>query len=696
MDTAIKNSRIPQGAIKAFISKLSRGLMIPIAVLPVAGLFLGIGAGIENIMRDVIGVSADNAWYILPQTIKVIGDIVFGNLPLLFAIGVAIAFAEDSGIAAFTAFLSWIVFNITQSVFITPLENGYSIFWYDYVPSSVVTTTVGVQSTQSSVFGGIVIGLFAAWTYNKFKTTELPKVLGFFNGTRSVPIVAFLIAPVIGIVFLMVWPLLGILLEDFGRVLVGLPAGLDSLIFGVTERSLIPFGLHHAFYTPLWYTTAGGQIVQITVENGVISMGESVAQGDQNMWFEIQNLGLNYNSLADNFWVNVNGLDGYQVYVSDPASQLVGNQLVDGDYYAITEGANPGQYMQGKFVIMIFGLPAAGAAMIMAADKDKREMASSIIIAAAFTSFLTGITEPIEFTFLFLAPVLYGIHAVLAGFSFMFLDLLHASIGLTFSGGFIDFVVYGILPGATGYNTGWYWVIALGVPYAVIYYFVFYFFITKRNIATPGRGGAEVKLMSKEDFKNKNASNNGENAKPMSANKAREEELHWLLYNLGGMENLKTIDACITRLRLVVNDTSLVSDDAPFKEMGAAGVMRLGGGAIQVIFGARADKFKLDLMEMKKANRQPSFEELKLKYEGGHVEESDNNLDSTNNDNNVKESEKIDDVVAEEKDSNSESNITDYTKLTVKQLKEILDSKGINYSSIDKKKDLINLLKNNN
>ncbi len=604
------------GSVRAFIQKLSRGLMIPIALLPIAGLFLGIGAGIENIMKDVANVPLDSSWFIFPSIIKVIGDVVFANLPLLFALGVAIAFSNDSGVAAFTAFVSWIVFNITQSLFIyeIPTGGGYSILWYNHVPNSIVTTTVGIKSTQSSVFGGIIVGYFAAFMYDKYKTTELPKILGFFNGTRLVPIMAFIFTPILGFSFLVFWPIFGIILEKFGQVLLGLPYGIDSLIFGFTERSLIPFGLHHAFYSPLWYSTAGGQIVEVVYNaaDGSWIIGNSVAQGDQSMWFKIQDLGLDYNSLKETLWISAPGLSGFEVYLPGGLESLPET----GTYstYAITEGANPGQYQQGKYTFMIFGLPAAALAMIMAAEKDKRSFAGSIVIAAALTAFLTGITEPIEFTFLFLAPGLYLIHAILAAVSFMSMDLVNANVGMTFSGGAIDLVIYGILPFATGYNVAFYWVFIFGVFYSIIYYFVFYYYIKLKDVKTPGRGNddEEIKLITKEEYKKLKAkkSKKGKN----SIDKKRRKELELLLYNLGGMENLKTIDSCISRLRLVVSDTSLLKEDSVFKKMGASGVMRLGKGAIQIIFGVASDKYRLDLLEMKNNNDYLSYEELVKKF----------------------------------------------------------------------------------
>ncbi len=685
-------------SVRGFIQKLSRGLMVPIALLPIAGLFLGIGAGIENIMKDVANVPEDSTWLLLPSIIKNIGDVVFANLPLLFALGVAIAFSNDSGVAAFTAFVSWLVFNISQSLFIyeIPTGGGYSILWYNNVPNSIVTTTVGIKSTQSSVFGGIIVGYFAAFIYNKYKSVELPKILGFFNGTRLVPIMAFALAPILGFSFLVFWPIFGIILEKFGQVLLGLPFGLDSLIFGFTERSLIPFGLHHAFYSPLWYSTAGGQIVEVVYNatDGTWDLGASVAQGDQSMWFAIQNLGLDYNSLTETLWINVEGLSGYQVYLPEGLSSLP----TSGTYstYAITEGANPGQYQQGKYTFMIFGLPAAALAMIMTAEKDKRNFASSIVIASAITVFLTGITEPLEFTFLFLAPGLYVIHSILAAISFMSMDLVNANVGMTFSGGSIDLLIYGILPFATGYNVAFYWVFIFGIFYAIIYYFTFYYYITLKDVKTPGRGGENenTKLITKEEYKKlkgKKQKNNNKNL----ITEERKKELELLLYNLGGMENLKTIDSCISRLRLVVNDSNLLKDDEEFKKMGASGVMRLGKGAIQIIFGVSSDKYRLDLLELKNNNDHLSYEELVKKFEQDKNVVDDKNEDSINKENSEQEDVNDDNEIKNNKENISENEKEmDYSKMSITNLRKLLKEKEINYSSSDKKNDLIKLLKN--
>ncbi len=621
--TTVKETKDIKGFMQAFFSKLSRGLMLPIALLPIAGLFLGVGAGIENVIKQFMpdGSSASAIYWatFVPDAFSKIGDVIFGNLPTLFCLGVAVAFSEEAGVAVFSALIGWIVFNATQSTMIwdygqvldasgaviwTGIHNaapsipadgswvsqGYSIFWFvnGIVPTSVVGSNVGITSMQTSVFGGITIGLFVAFLYNRFHTIELPTVIGFFSGSRFVPIITFLTVPLWGIAFLAVWPIFGILLDMFGRALAAMPWGIDAFLFGVVERSLIPFGLHHAFYTPLWYTSAGGTL---TATGGDLlgQLPDNVAYGNQGIWFAMQTLGIPYsilNHVGDTDFVK-NGF--YAVKGADGLTDI----MKDGGQVAtITAGVDPGAYMQGKFPFMLFGLPAAGAAMIMAAKKENRQVAMSVIGAAALTSFLTGITEPIEFTFLFLAPVLYyGFHVWMAGISFMLLNVLGSHIGMTFSGGIFDYFLFGLLPQWTKFGTSPYWVLLVGAAYAPIYYFVFYFYITKFDVKTPGREDGEVVLMSKAAYKEAKGAGKGD--------AAWEKRADELLVKLGGIENLDSINACITRLRLDVADPSKV-DYAGVKAMGSKGCVGEGKKAQQHIFGAEADKFKNYFLKIKK------------------------------------------------------------------------------------------------
>lgn len=554
-----------------FLQKLSKGLMLPIAILPLAGLMLGLGAGIANIMLQA-GVSPDSGWFIITTLMNKTGDMIFGNLPILFAVAIAIAYSNDAGTAALAAVVGWVTFNATQSVFISDAytladgQSAYNILFYLAVPSSVVGLNIGITSMQTSVFGGMVIGGVAAYSYNRFHQTKLPTALGFFQGTRMVPLVAMMLSIIAGMGFVVVWPIAGKLLDSLGRELSTMPTGVDSFIYGTFSRILGAFGLHHAFYTPLWFTSVGGQFLQ----DGVV-----VAEGNNYIW---QYINGQY------------GLDPMLTFKAITAAPVVNgyHTLTTAEHtYQLTEGVSPSSYMQGGYPIMMFGLPAAGLAIVMAAKKDNRSAALSVIAAAALTSFLTGITEPLEYTFLFLSPMLYAIHAVYEGISYALMDILGCHIGVSFSRGIIDLIIFGAIPSFTGNATGWLWVLPLGLVYAPIYYFTFYFWIVKFDLATPGRDNDDVSLMSKSDYKNRKGKEED-----------REERLNELLDNLGGIDNLTSIDACITRLRLSVVDREKVIDKN-LKAMGAAGIVG-NGNAIQIIFGGEADIFKSELIKLKK------------------------------------------------------------------------------------------------
>ncbi len=642
-----------KGRVKEFVQKLSRGLMIPIALLPIAGLFLGVGAGFENVVNQAIDdpIKAANAAYVF-TIFKIIGQAMFDNLPILFALGVAVAFSDDVGIALFAGLVAWITFNATQSALIWDyghveelstdkwvevpgsasgnlrdisswgssfidshgnlldkyrfVTDSYSVGPYvnGLVPTSVIASNVGITSMQTSVFGGILMGFWAAFMYNKFNQFQMPKILGFFSGTRFVPIITFLTVPLIGFAFILIWPAIGIGLNLLGGVLGSVPYGFDAFAFGVIERSLIPFGLHHAFYAPLWYTSVGGSLYHFDPTGGGSLMGSALGEGDQKVWFAFQNNGIPFSVLpgigsqaAPADWtIDLNGfIDkgiSYDIIVGPKGS------------FAMTHGINPGQYQQGKFPFMLFGLPAAALAMIMAAKKENREMAMSVIGAAGLTAFLTGITEPIEYTFLFLAPYLYyGFHIWMAGLSFLALDALGSHVGMTFSGGIFDYVLFGVIPDATGLGANSYWIPIIGVIYAPIYYFVFYYTIIKFDIKTPGRTESnDVVMVSKADYKKSKEDNkNTSGKKPKKIKKVKVDRTPRVLElekNLGGLENLISIEACITRLRLSVKDRTKINDDALIK-MGAQGVIGK-GRAIQVIFGAEADQFRGELKRLKK------------------------------------------------------------------------------------------------
>lgn len=547
-----------------FLQRIGKAIMLPIAALPIAGILLGVGgallgiAGLNNppaIYQPLITFVSIPAVTAVLTVMKNIGDIIFGNLPLLFAIGVAVGLAKkDKGTAALASVFGFIVMNqvistllslgVTQLGVLTPTSVG------NY--STYVTTNLGIFTLNMSVFGGIITGIVTALLHNRFCTIQLPAVIGFFSGSRFVPIITSITMALVGGVLAFIWPVV----QDGISViatLVNNAGTIGTFLFGLIERALIPFGLHHVFYTPFWFSSF--------VEARVLIDGAfQVIPGANTAYFA------QLSSMTD--------LVG--------ASPELMNEIVNGT----------SRFMAGKFPFMMFGLPAAAFAMYRASLPSKKKVVGSLLLAAAVTSFLTGITEPLEFTFLFVAPVLYVVHCVLAGLSFMLMDIFNVFIGMTFSGGVIDYSLFGLLPAGAGVPTNWYWVLIIGAIYAVIYYFVFYFLITKLNLKTPGRdeNEGETKLYSKADYqKGKGNANEAAPAKT-SAKGEIAEKAPLVLAALGGEENIVSVDACITRLRVEVKDKAKVNKDE-LKNLGAAGVVEVGNG-VQAIFGAKADAYK--------------------------------------------------------------------------------------------------------
>ena len=551
-----------------YLQRIGKAIMLPIAALPVAGILLGVGgsliniAALENapaIYQPLIAFVNIPMITIILKIMQGIGDIVFGNLPLLFAVGTAIGLAkQDKGTAALASVFGFLIMNQVIGVLLgmgaTPLGTLVS----GDVPAQYaqyVTTTLGIFTLNMSVFGGIITGIVTATLHNKYYNIQLPAVIGFFSGARFVPIVVSLAMAVVGALLAYIWPFV----QD-GIAVIALfvkNAGpIGTFLYGLIERALIPFGLHHIFYTPFWY----GSFVD----------GQVIIDG---AWQTIQ--GANYAYFAQ--------LGNMQSIVGADADTM--STIVSGTT----------RFMAGKFPFMMFGLPAAALAMYHTAAPNKKKIVGSLLVSAAFTSFLTGITEPLEFTFLFVAPVLYVVHCIMAGLSFFLMDILNVFIGMTFSGGLIDFTLFGILPAGAGVPTNWIRAILVGAGYAVVYYFLFKTLILKLNLKTPGREGdeEEAKLYSKADFQaakgldGKEAPNKA-NGKDEIVQKAPE-----VLAALGGEENAVSIDACITRLRVEVKDKSKVDKDK-LKALGAVGVVEVGNG-IQAIFGAKADAYRHEI-----------------------------------------------------------------------------------------------------
>ena len=493
------------------LQKVGKALMLPVAILPAAGILLAFGNLLHN--PDFLQLAPFFQTPVIQGLSSVMensGSIVFNNLSLLFAVGVAVGLAEGEGVAGLASIVGYFIMNVTMGTIlgVTPaLVEGNMAY----------ANVLGIDTLQTGVFGGIIIGILAAYLYRRFFKIELPSYLGFFAGKRFVPIVTAAASLLVGIIMVFLWPYAQSGLNTFSHSMVDSNPTLSAFIFGVIERSLIPFGLHHIFYSPFWfefgqYLNKAGQLVQ----------------GDQKIFFE---------------------------------------QIKDGA--TLTAGT----FMTGKFPFMMFGLPAAALAMYHEAKPEKKKLVAGIMGSAALTSFLTGITKPIEFAFLFVAPLLFAIHAVFAGLSFMTMQLLNVKIGMTFSGGIIDFILFGVIPN----RTAWWLVIPVGLVIAVIYYFMFRFVIRKFDLKTPGR--------EPEEAENAKAGAGDNNELPAQ-----------ILEAFGGGKNISSLDACITRLRIQVNNVGEVNKER-LKELGAAGVLEVGNN-IQAIFGTRSDTIKSQMKEL--------------------------------------------------------------------------------------------------
>lgn len=497
------------------LQKVGKAIMLPIAILPAAGLLLGIGNALQN--PDMIAKAPFLANEIIAKIAMVMeasGGIVFDNLSLLFAVGIAIGLAGGEGVAGLAAIVGYFVMNTTMQTLL------------DVTPEKVATdmgyaVLQGIPTLQTGVFGGIIIGITAALLYKRFYNIEMPSYLGFFAGKRFVPIITAVTSLLIGALLIFIWPPIQHGLNTLSQSLIHNNLTLTTFLFGTIERGLIPFGLHHIFYSPFWYEF--GEYVN--------QAGE-IIRGDQQIFFA---------------------------------------QLKDG--VELTAGT----FMTGKYPFMMFGLPAAALAIYHEARPEKRKLVAGLMLSAGLTSFLTGITEPLEFAFLFVAPMLFAIHAVFAGLSFMVMHLLNVKIGMTFSGGLIDYLLFGVLQNRTAY-----WlVIPVGLCFAVIYYFGFRFAIRKFNLKTPGREDASAESNTADD------------------NAGSVDELPLgILTALGGKENIASLDACITRLRVQVNSASNV-DKEQLKKLGAAGVLEV-GNSIQAIFGTRSETIKHQIHELMK------------------------------------------------------------------------------------------------
>ena len=515
------------------LQRVGRSFMLPIALLPVAGLLLGIGSSFTNeTMLAAYGLNSvihpGTLIYTILDVMSQTGSAVFNNLALLFAMGVAIGMArKEKEVAALSGAVAYIIMNTAIQAMINAAGG------VEAMPANSTTTMLGITTLQMGVFGGIVVGLGVAALHNKFYKIELPQVLAFFGGTRFVPIVSSIVYLVVGIAMFYIWPVVQSGIAALGALVLA-SGYAGTFIYGLLERALIPFGLHHVFYMPFWQTAVGGT----AIIDGV------TVTGAQNIFFA---------------------------------------ELASKSTTVFSVSAT--RFMAGKFPFMMFGLPGAALAMYQCAKPEKKKAAGGLLLSAALTAFLTGITEPLEFTFIFVALPMYAVHCVLAGLSFMLMHILNVGVGMTFSGGLIDLVLFGVMQGNA--KTHWMWVVVVGAVYFVLYYIIFRFMISKFDYKTPGRDDAEeVKLYTRADVNARSAASGSVPAgnDPVSA---------LIVEGLGGAANLSDVDCCATRLRCTVKDAALVKQDV-LKASGASGVICKGNG-VQVVYGPKVAVIKAKL-----------------------------------------------------------------------------------------------------
>lgn len=505
------NPTVPKGFfmkkhIFSLLQRIGQSFMLPIALLPIAGIFLGIGSSLTNTnmlaayhLKGLMGPGT--APYILFSLLNSAGSIIFDNLPILFAVGVAIGMARtEKATAALSSIVAFFVMHSTIGSLITYTGRSHSFL------TGATTEIVGITSLQMGVFGGIIVGLGVAALHNRFYKIELPRVFSFFGGTHFIPIISAITYVGVGILMFYIWPPIQILINDAGKLVLMSGYG-GTFVYGLLERTLIPFGLHHVFYMPFWQTAVGGR----ELVNG------QLIEGAQNIFFaELANPDTSHFSVAAT------------------------------------------RFMSGKFPLMMFGLPGAALAMYTCARPENKKAVGSLLLSAAISSAVTGITEPLEFAFLFVAPPLYVIHCAFAGLSYMLMHMLNVGIGMTFSGGFLDFFLFGILQGNT--KTSWLHVIPVGILYFIVYFIVFRVMILKFNYQTPGH--------------------EKDNAAPVNNADNKSQQI---LDGLGGLENISDLSCCATRLRVTLHRPSKLNKEK-LLATGAAAVVANGDG-VQVVYG---------------------------------------------------------------------------------------------------------------
>ena len=528
------------------LQRVGRSFMLPIAILPVAGLLLGIGSsltnattietyGLEGILGE--GTLLNALLTIMSQA----GNVIFDNLPLIFAVGVAIGMAKkEKEVAALASMISFFVMHTTISAVLQVqgqvLEDGS-------IASSVLPGTIaevcGIPTLQMGVFGGIIVGLGVAALHNRFYKIQLPNALSFFGGSRFVPIISTVVYLFVGIAMYFAWPVVQNGIYALGGLVTG-TGYLGTLIFGIIKRALIPFGLHHVFYLPFWQTAVGG----------TMEVAGQLVQGGQNIFF---------------------------AQLADPST--------------VHFSADATRYFSGEFIFMIFGLPGAALAMYRCAKPEKKKQAGGLLLSAALTCMLTGITEPLEFSFLFVAPILFVVQVILAGAAYMIAHILNIAVGLTFSGGFIDLFIFGILQGNE--KTDWMRIIPVGIIYFILYFVIFSFLIKKLDLKTPGREDTEeTKLYTKADYKARQEGGSQSSGQALSL---EDEKSMLITRGLGGKKNISDVDCCATRLRCTVVDPEKVNESI-LKQTGPSGIIKKGQG-IQIIYGPSVSVIKSNLEE---------------------------------------------------------------------------------------------------
>ena len=525
------------------LQRVGRSFMLPIAILPVAGLLLGLGSSFTNEttiatyhLQKILGDGT--VLHALLTIMNKVGSAIFDNLPLIFAVGVAIGMAKkEKEVAALSAMIAFFVMHVSINAMLSINEK---ILADGSIAKDVLEGTVssvcGIQSLQMGVFGGIIVGLGVAALHNRFHKIVLPNALSFFGGSRFVPIISTIVYMFVGILMYFVWPVVQNGIYALGGLVTG-TGYFGTLIFGIIKRALIPFGLHHVFYMPFWQTAVGG----------TMEVAGQMVQGGQNIFFA---------------------------------------QLADSAHVAHFS-ADATRYFSGEFIFMIFGLPGAALAMYRCAKPEKKKQAGGLLLSAALASMLTGITEPIEFSFLFVAPMLFGVQVVLAGAAYMIAHMLNIAVGLTFSGGFLDLFLFGILQGNA--KTSWMRIIPVGIIYFILYYVIFTFLIKKFDLKTPGRedDDVETKLYTKADV---NARKEGQKA---AGTTSADPVSEMITEGLGGKKNISDVDCCATRLRITVHDVARVNDEI-LKQTGSRGIVKKGQG-VQIIYGPHVTVIKSNL-----------------------------------------------------------------------------------------------------